>query len=78
MVNVIFGRYESELNTKLQGRSAEELRAESRIVGTPSQVVDQLGALADVGVQRLMLQWLDQDDIDGLEAMAQTVLPQFE
>jgi hypothetical protein len=30
-----------------------------------------------VGVQRVMLQWLDLDDLDGLEAMAHTVLPQL-
>jgi hypothetical protein len=28
-------------------------------------------------VQRVMLQWLEVDDIDALEAMAQTVLPQL-
>lgn len=78
MANVIFGRNEADLSRKLQGRSANELRAENRIVGTPAQVVDQLGRLAEAGVQCLMMQWLDQDDIDGLEGLAQTVLPQFQ
>jgi hypothetical protein len=27
-------------------------------------------------VQRVMLQWLEQDDLDRLDALAQTVLPQ--
>ena len=44
------------------------------LVGTGAAVVDQLGALYEAGVQRVMLQWLDLDDLDGLEALAQAVL----
>jgi hypothetical protein len=40
--------------------------------------VDQLGRLAEAGVQRVMLQWLNLDDLDGLEAMATGVLHQLE
>ncbi len=36
-----------------------------------------LGRLDEAGVQRVMLQWLETDDIDGLEAMAESVLPQL-
>jgi hypothetical protein len=43
-------------------------------VGTPSEVVDQLGGLAEVRVQRFMLQWLELDDMKGLEALARAVL----
>jgi hypothetical protein len=39
--------------------------------------VERLGRLSDVGVQRVMLQWLETDDLDGLEALAGTVLPQL-
>jgi len=39
-------------------------------------VVDQLGELAEAGVQRVMVQWLDLDDMDGLEALGAGVLPQ--
>ncbi|HBY92682.1 MAG: TIGR03560 family F420-dependent LLM class oxidoreductase [Ardenticatenaceae bacterium] len=76
MTNVVFGRDEAELLRNLQGRPAAELRAQGRIVGTPSRVVEQLGTLAEAGVQRVMLQWLDLDDLDRLEAMATSVLPQ--
>ncbi|MEM7346794.1 MAG: TIGR03560 family F420-dependent LLM class oxidoreductase [Chloroflexota bacterium] len=75
MGDVIFGRDESDLQIKLQGRDASEMRQQSRLVGTASAVVDQLGELAEAGVQRVMLQWLDQDDMDRLEALAQSVLP---
>jgi hypothetical protein len=33
--------------------------------------------LAEAGCQRVMLQWLDLDDSDRLEAMAVSVLPQL-
>lgn len=76
MTNLVFGGDETTLQRKLGGQSAADLQAQGRIVGTPADVVDQLGTLAEVGVQRVMLQWLDQDDIDGLEVLAQTVMPQ--
>jgi F420-dependent oxidoreductase-like protein len=56
--------------------SMEELRQRGLVVGTSSQIVDQLGRFAEVGVQRIMLQWLDLDDLNGLEHLATTVLPQ--
>ena len=54
--------------------SVETLRARGIIVGTPSAIQDQLAALEAVGVQRVMLQWIDLDDLDGLEQFAQVVL----
>ena len=51
---------------------------EGRIIfGTASMMVDQIGAYVDAGVERFMLQWLDLDDIPGLELIAQKVLPHF-
>ena len=47
------------------------------MIGTAPEVTEQLGRLDEAGVERVMLQWLETDDIDGLEAMAQTVLPQL-
>jgi hypothetical protein len=43
----------------------------------PGKIVERVGRLCEAGVQRVMLQWLEVDDIDALEAMAQTVLPQL-
>jgi F420-dependent oxidoreductase-like protein len=45
------------------------------IVGTPEMIHEQIGAYAEAGVEELMLQWLDLDDIEGLRAFAHTVLP---
>lgn len=67
-----------ERNARTGGsHTAESLRERGLIVGTPSMWVDQLGVLVEAGVQRFMLQWLDQDDIDGLEIVARDVLPHF-
>ena len=52
----------------------EELREEGNIVGTGAQVSEQLAQLAVTGLDRVMLQWLDLDNLDGLEALAKAVL----
>src|SRR5690242_9688667 len=45
------------------------------LVGTPDLVVEQIQAYAAAGVEELMLQWFDMDNIDGLRAFASSVLP---
>jgi len=74
MTQVIFGRTDGELQAKLAGRNADELRTRGIVVGTANAVVDQLGKIAEARVQRVMLQWLDLDDMDRLEALAKAVL----
>jgi F420-dependent oxidoreductase-like protein len=76
MTRVIFGRTEADVDRKLGGAPREELQ-EAVIAGTAGEVVERLGRLGEAGVQRAMLQWLEPDDIDGLEAMAGSVLPQL-
>jgi F420-dependent oxidoreductase-like protein len=74
MTRVVFGPTPADVERKLAGGRADELRARGIIVGTAPEVAAQLGRLEDAGVQRVMLQWLETDDLDGLEAMAQSVL----
>ena len=76
MTRGIFGRTQVEVDRKLDGAAREDLPA-AVIVGTADEFVARLGRLSDVGVQRVMLQWLETDDLDGLEALAGTVLPQL-
>ncbi len=76
MTELVFGRDEAEVQRKLQGRDLAELSRRGIITGTPTKIVEQLGKLSEVSVQRVMLQWLDLDDLTGLEAFARTVLPQ--
>ena len=59
----------------LQQAVANVRASHKNIVGTPEMAREQIAAYADAGVQELMLQWLDLDDIEGLRAFAQTVLP---
>ena len=82
MVGCVFGKTEDEVARRVTARtrgqrSAAELRERGLIVGGPGEMVDQLCRLAEAGAQRIMLQWLDLDDLDGLETIAARVLPQL-
>ena len=48
--------------------------SQEQTVGTPAEVQAQIAAYGEAGVEELMLQWLDLDDLDGLEAFAAAVL----
>ena len=73
------GRDDAEVATRAAaiGRDLDELRASSPLVGTPAEIVDKLGAWADVGVQRAYTQFLDLSDLAQLELFAAAVIPQF-
>jgi F420-dependent oxidoreductase-like protein len=76
MTNIIFAHNDEELQQKLKGRSRSEMISRGLLVGTAPQIVDRLGDYSLAGLQRVMLQWLDLDDLDGLEELARKVLPQ--
>lgn len=73
-----FGRDDAELNRMPTPKdlAVTDLPGRGVLAGTPGAIVEQLGQLAEAGVQRVMLQWMDLDNIDKLEAFAQSVLPQ--
>ncbi|HXJ79662.1 MAG TPA: LLM class flavin-dependent oxidoreductase [Candidatus Methylomirabilis sp.] len=50
-------------------------RAASFLVGSPDDITKTLRAWEDAGMQRVLLQMLDQDDTAALELFSQTVLP---
>jgi F420-dependent oxidoreductase-like protein len=75
MTGLFFGSDEAALRAKLEDRDPAALRERGVLVGTPGAVTDQLGELAQAGVQRVMLQWLALDDLDGLAALAAAVEP---
>ena len=76
MIGVVFGRSEAEVRARMGGASFEALR-EKNLVGTPSQIVDQIGEYQRLGIQRMILQWFDAEDLDLLEQIATSVLPQL-
>ena len=78
MKGLVFGVNQTDLKNKLDGNTVDGLWSRGFVVGTPFQIVDQLGQLEEVGVQKIMLQWINFDDIAGLEALADSVLPQLQ
>ncbi len=87
-VPVVCGRDTNDLERRVRGLrrwgmfaglSLDELfdalRGWPAIVGTPEEVVAQMQAYAAVGVEEIMLQWVDMEDIDGLQLLAKQVLP---
>ncbi|MGH2517568.1 MAG: LLM class flavin-dependent oxidoreductase, partial [Ktedonobacterales bacterium] len=64
----------------LAGKSLDEVVEQlfttgRAVVGTPDTIVAQIQAYAAAGVEELMLQYFDQEDIAGLHSFARTVLP---
>src|SRR6266511_5144175 len=57
------------------GAVPDILRADGWLVGTPDQIIVQLRALADEGVERVMFQHNDQTDFDALSLLAHDVIP---
>ncbi|MCB0129000.1 MAG: LLM class F420-dependent oxidoreductase [Caldilineaceae bacterium] len=76
MTRVVFGRDEAAMHAELaeMGTTAEAARERGIVVGTAAAVQEQLGQLAEAGVQRVMLQWMALDDLDRLAALAEAVL----
>lgn len=79
MTRVFYGKNEADLARRMEGVKAtkEELQARGIVVGTGAEVIEQLGAWQEAGCERIMVQWLDYDDMQGLEEMAAEVLPSF-
>jgi F420-dependent oxidoreductase-like protein len=79
MTGLVFGRDRAEMENRLArwNGSKDELKKHGLIVGVGEEIIEQVQAFADVGVQRIMLQWLFLDDLDGLEELAKILLPVF-
>jgi F420-dependent oxidoreductase-like protein len=76
---VCAGRNDAEIARRATaiGRELEEQRANSPLVGTPAEIVDNLGPFAEAGVQRVYLQLLDLSDKEHLELLASEVMRQL-
>ncbi|MGH9098240.1 MAG: LLM class F420-dependent oxidoreductase [Acidimicrobiales bacterium] len=73
---VCCGRDEAELARRADeiGRSVDELR-QNGLCGTPDEVVEKLVSFANVGTDRMYLQFLTLDDLEHLELIGEKVLP---
>lgn len=76
---VCAGRDEAQIARRAAAikRDADELRGNSPLVGTPTEIADRLAPFVEAGVQRVYLQVLDLADLDHLELFASAVMPQF-
>lgn len=77
MTRGLVARSEAELAEKVPAEKLAEFRERGAVVGTPNEIVERLGHLAEAGVVGVQLQWLDLDDISGLELIASEVFPQL-
>jgi len=79
MTRVIYRRTQAQLDAFLHesGISKDEVAAGRLIVGTAGAVVDQMAARFEAGINRIMLRWLELDDMANLELLAHDVPPQF-
>ncbi|CAN5596119.1 LLM class F420-dependent oxidoreductase [soil metagenome] len=75
MHRVIVGKNEAEVGRKTDGLDFDAANERGVVIGEPGLVAEKLKAFESVGVTRLMAQWLDMDDIEGLELLATKVLP---
>jgi F420-dependent oxidoreductase-like protein len=76
MTGCVFGKDEATLNQKITeyGRTLGELQQRGTVAGSLSAVKEQLAALEEAGLQRVMLQWLSLDDLESLEVLAKGIL----
>ena len=76
MTGLAFGTGDEGVNrmAEMYGAPADELRQHGIIVGDGPEVADRIAQYGEAGAQRVMLQWLEIDNLGGLEALAKAVL----
>jgi len=74
MQGVEVGRTDTELEAKLRARAWAFWREPGLFAGGAAQLRDRLGEFERAGADQVILQWLDLDDLDGLEVLADALL----
>jgi hypothetical protein len=76
MTGCVFGKDEAALAKKIgfYGQSLEQFQQRGIIAGSLDAIREQLHVLELAGLQRIMLQWLDLDDLESLEVLAKGIL----
>jgi len=54
----------------------DQQRGRGAIVGTPEEVIARIRVYERLGIEEIMVQWFAQDDLDGLQTIAEEVMPQ--
>jgi F420-dependent oxidoreductase-like protein len=76
MTGCVFGKDDSALQRKIRnyGKTLQDVQQGGAVAGSVSAIKEQLHALEQEGLGRIMLQWLDLDDLESLEALAKGIL----
>ena len=76
MTGCVFGKDDAALQRKIRfyGKTLQDVQQGGAIGGSVTAIQEQLHALEQVGLQRIMLQWLDLDDLESLEVLAKGIL----
>lgn len=77
MTRSVIGENDAQVRSKINDETRERLLERGGVIGTPGEIVEILGRHAEAGVQGIVVQWMDMDDISGLELFAAQVLPQL-
>ncbi|MFB6267348.1 MAG: TIGR03560 family F420-dependent LLM class oxidoreductase [Halodesulfurarchaeum sp.] len=73
MTRVLFWRTATERERVLDGDDPEDHRETGAIVGDAERVKEHLDRLGEAGADRVMLQWLEIDDLERLAALAEAI-----
>ncbi len=76
MTGCVFGKDDAALQRKIHsyGKTLQDVQQGGAVAGSLNAIKEQLHALEQAGLQRIMLQWLDMDDLESLDALAKGVL----
>ena len=76
MTGCAFGKDDAALQQKIRfyGKTLQDVQQGGAVAGSLGAIREQLHALEQAGLQRIMLQWLDLDDLESLEALAKGIL----
>ena len=77
MTRSVIGENDAQVRSKINDETRERLLERGGVIGAPGEIIDILGRHAEAGVQGIVVQWMDMDDISGLELFAAQVLPQL-
>ncbi len=67
---------ESDMDEQLSGKD-DAIEKGDFIIGTPSEVVEQIERVRDLGFDKIQLMFLDYPDLGGIELFGDEVLPEF-
>lgn len=77
MHRITVGATDADVKRKTEGTDVDGMKSRGAMIGTPNEVAERLAAFDAAGVQRVMGQMQDMDDLDGVELLATKVLPQL-